>query len=69
MADMTYAARYRSVCATCGETVEKGDECAWDGDAFVHVVCLNLKLDDSSASVCGSCFQTKAANGSCGCDD
>ena len=59
---MSFSARYRGWCSSCGEQIEVGDLLTYEADGAVHVQCPVL---DSRAQVCTTCWLEKP----CTCDD
>lgn len=70
MGEGTFAARFRSGCLACGETIHEREDVKWADGNVIHADCLIL--DESSRPVpptCPKCFMVPAANGLCGCDE
>lgn len=71
---MTYAttphafpAAHHGVCASCGHDIDPGQLIVRHPDGWTHESCLTRP--EHPVDVCGSCFQTRANNGSCGCPE
>ena len=71
---MSFPARYRGRCASCGEWFEEGEEIGFFDHELMDEACLNAALDgqrrpgQKDFGRCPRCFQAYAANGTCGCD-
>jgi len=66
---MSFIAKYRSECAECGLTIQKGDEAKFV--AFDEVVHVNCPSDTTTIQreVCPNCFCEVPVNRKCDCRD
>lgn len=66
---MTFAARFHSKCAACGEGIRPDDLVTWSAEMVVHEDCPE-PVDSLAVTrePCGRCFMVPANNGECGCD-
>jgi hypothetical protein len=64
-----FEARWPTECGECGWRIVRGSLARYNQHGeVVHAVCPDAGPLRAVGEVCGSCFQEKAANGSCGCD-
>jgi len=67
--DVSFEARYPGQCSKCDEAIEPGQVIQrLQGKLYGHVTCPEVP-QGRVGEVCTKCFQEKAKNGSCGCDD
>lgn len=63
---MTFIAKYRGVCDTCGEAINVGDEADFLQDEVVHVKCPeSAQFDLARRAVCPRCQMEKPVSGEC----
>jgi len=65
---MSVEAEYRGLCWVCLGAITPGQEIARHKSGWGHVTCPEVP-QGRVGEVCTKCFQEKAKNGSCGCDD
>lgn len=68
-----FAARFRSRCPACDETIEPGTDARASGDGgWIHADCdYQPGMEPRTRPdmpVCTRCWMVPAANGVCGCD-
>jgi hypothetical protein len=62
-----FAARYKTECPACEQDINVDDEATWTADRdVVHFVC---PPPPKVGVLCLGCYQEKALNGKCGCED
>lgn len=65
---MSIVARSRSECPECGQDIRPGDWIRND-DGWRHTLCPDETPAELRRDVCHRCFEVKAVNGSCACEE
>lgn len=67
---MAFTARYPQKSTCCDAGIREGDKVQHEDEVLVHVDCTDVERAPEPAppTICMKCWQTKAANGACGCD-